>query len=52
LGLVSQTRQLIEILVATNHQAEAEKIRDETLTILDDARLKSAVTDAMNHIRK
>ena len=49
---VSQTRQLIEILVATNHQAEAEKIRDEAVTILDDARLKSAVTDALNHIRK
>lgn len=49
---VSQTRQLIEILVATNHQAEAEKIRDEAVTILDDARLKSAVTDAMNHVRK
>jgi len=49
---VSQTRQLIEILVATNHQAEAEKIRDEAVTILDDARLKSAVTDALHHIRK
>ena len=46
--LVGQTRQLIEILVATGHQAEAEKIRDEAVAILDDARLKSAVTDAMN----
>jgi hypothetical protein len=49
---VGQTRQLIEILVATNHQPEAEKIRDQAVAILDDARLKSAVTDAMNHTRK
>jgi hypothetical protein len=49
---VGQTRQLTEILVATGHQAEAENICAQAVTILDDARLKSAVTDAMNHIRK
>ena len=43
---VSQTRQLIEILVATEHRTDAEKIRDRALAILDDAQLKSAVTDA------
>jgi hypothetical protein len=49
---VGQTRQLIEILVATGHQAEAERIRDEAVVILDDGRLKSAVSDAMSRIRK
>ena len=39
---VGQTCQLIEILVGTGHQADAEKIRDEAVAVLDDARLKSA----------
>ena len=45
-GFVSQTRQLIEILVATGHKTDAEKIRDQAVTVLDDERLKSAVADA------
>jgi hypothetical protein len=46
---VGQVRQLILILVATGHQPEAEKIRDQAVTVLDDARLKSAVTDAVQN---
>jgi RNA polymerase sigma-70 factor (ECF subfamily) len=45
-GFVSQTRQLIEILVATGLKTDAEKIRDQAVTVLDDERLKSAVADA------
>jgi hypothetical protein len=51
-NFVGQTRQLIEILVATGHKADAEKIRDEAVAILDDARLKSAVSDAEQKTRK
>jgi hypothetical protein len=43
---VGQTCQLIEILVATGHKGDAETIRDQAMAILDDARLKSAVSDA------
>ena len=43
---IEQTRQLIEILVATDHKADAEKIRDQAVALLDDGRLKSAVSDA------
>ena len=50
-NFVAQTRQLIEILVATDHNADAEKIRDEAVGILDDPRLKSAVSDAEQKIR-
>ena len=49
---VNQTRQLIEILVATGHQADAEKIRDQAVAVLDDARLKSAVSDAEAQVKK
>jgi hypothetical protein len=48
---VGQIRQLIEILVATGHKADAEKIRDQAVAILDDARLKSAVSDAAEKIK-
>jgi len=48
---IGQVRQLIEILVATGHKSDAEKIRDQAVAILDDARLKSAVTDAEGKIR-
>ena len=49
---VGQTRLLIEILVATGHNDDAKKIRDEALAILNDARLQSAVTDAEVKIKK
>lgn len=45
-SFIGGTRQLIEILVATNHKADAEKIRDQAVAILDDPQLQSAVSDA------
>ena len=44
--LVDETRQLILILVKTEHRPEAQHIRDEALELVDDSRLKSSVTDA------
>jgi hypothetical protein len=41
-GFVEQTCRLIEKLAATGHSADAEKIREQALTILDDVCLKSA----------
>jgi tetratricopeptide (TPR) repeat protein len=37
---------LVKILVATGHKAEAEKIRDEAVAVMDNPRLRSAVADA------
>jgi competence protein ComGC len=48
---VGQVRQLIEILVATDHRADAEKIQGEAVTVLDDTRLHSAVTDTAEKVR-
>jgi hypothetical protein len=45
-SFVGGTRQLIEILVATDHNTDAEKIRDEAVAIIDDAKLHSAISDA------
>ncbi len=50
-NFVGQVCKLVEILVATGHQADAEKIRDQAVVVLDDARLKSAVSDAEEKIR-
>ncbi len=49
---VGQTRQLIEILIATGHNADATNIRDQAVAILDDERLKSAVSDAAEKLQK
>ena len=43
---VSQVRTLVEVLVGTGDQPTAEKIRDEAVAVVDDVRLKSAVSDA------
>ena len=51
-SFVGRTRQLIEILVATGHKADAERIRDQAIAILDDPRLKSAVSDVEEKIQK
>ena len=51
-NFVGQVCKLVEILVATGHQTDAEKIRDQAVAILDDARLKSAVSDAEQKTRK
>jgi hypothetical protein len=45
-NFVGQTRQLIEILVATGDKPEAEIIQGEALAVLDVPKLKSAVSDA------
>ena len=49
-NFVGQTRELIEILVGANRKADAEKVRDEAVAVLDDARLRSAVSDAEKRI--
>jgi len=49
-SFVGQTRQLIEILVGAGRKAEAEKIRDQAVALLDDPRLQSAVSDAAEKI--
>jgi len=49
---VTDTRQLLEILVATDHAPAAEKIQTQAVAELDDARLLSAVSDAKEKIRK
>jgi serine/threonine protein kinase/type II secretory pathway pseudopilin PulG len=45
-NFVGQVRKLVKIMVATGHKADAEKIRDEAVSVLDDTRLRSAVSDA------
>jgi hypothetical protein len=47
---VTSACRLIEILIATGRKPEAEKIGDQAVAILDDSRLKSAVTDAERKI--
>ena len=49
---VGQVCKLVEILVATDHQSDAEKIRDEAVAALDDPLLESAVSDAEQKIKK
>jgi serine/threonine protein kinase len=49
---VRNMNQLIEILVGAGHKAEAEKIRDQALVLLDDAELKTAVEDMEKKIHK
>ena len=44
--------QLIEILVATGHKDDAEKIQTQALAVLNDLRLKSAVSDAEQKVAK
>ncbi|MGA2281434.1 MAG: DUF4019 domain-containing protein [Verrucomicrobiota bacterium] len=49
---VGQVRQWIEILVATGHKSDAEKIHDQALAILDDPRLLSTVSDVEERAQK
>ena len=51
-GFVAQTRNLIEILVATGRKADAEKIQSQAMAVLDDVRLKAAVSDATEQVLK
>ena len=50
-GFVGQTCQLIEILIGTGRNADAETIRDQAVAVLDDPRLKSAVSDAEKRVQ-
>jgi hypothetical protein len=43
---VNQTRQLIKILVANGHVADAEKVLGQAIALVDDPWLKSAISDA------
>ena len=49
---IDQTRQLIEILVGAGQKAEAEKMQNEAVSVLDDPRLKSSVRDAEQQIQQ
>ena len=49
---VTQVRTLVEILVASGRKAEAESIRSQAVTILDDPLLASAIVDAEKRVAK
>ena len=51
-NFVGQVRKLVEILVANDRVADAEKIRDQAVTSLDDERLRLAVADAVVKTKK
>jgi len=51
-NFVGEARKEVEILVATGHKADAEKIRDQAAAVLDDPRLQSAVGDAEEKVQK
>jgi hypothetical protein len=49
---VSNIRDLIEVLVATGDKSEAKDLQKKALAVLDDPRLKSAVSDAEARAKK
>jgi hypothetical protein len=49
---VEEACRLIEILVGAGHNAEAQKVRDQAVAVLDHARLKSALSDAEERIQQ
>ncbi|HEY2083384.1 MAG TPA: tetratricopeptide repeat protein, partial [Verrucomicrobiae bacterium] len=51
-SFVGAAGMLIEILVGSGHLTEAGQIRDQALAVIDDPRLKSAVSDAQEKIQK
>ena len=51
-NFVRESRQLIEILVGADRKADAEKIQSQAMAVLEDARLKSAVSDATEQVLK
>jgi hypothetical protein len=51
-SFVNSMLQAIEIYAATGSQADAQKIRDETLAVLDDPRLRASLTDARQKLTK
>jgi hypothetical protein len=51
-NFVGQVCKLVEILVATGHKIDAEKIRDQAMATLDNPQLESAVNHAGEKIQK
>jgi hypothetical protein len=49
---VGNVRQLILILVGTQHETEAEQIRTQALAVMKDPRIDAAVRDAANIVSK
>jgi hypothetical protein len=49
---VGHVCDMVEILVATGNQPEAQKIRDQALADLDDPRLRSSLADAESKLSK
>lgn len=47
---VAQVRVLVEILLASGRTADAESIRAQALTVMDDPRLVSAILDAQKRL--
>ena len=47
---VGEVRKLIEILVATDRQTEAETIRNQALVVLNDPRLQSAIATTLAQV--
>jgi hypothetical protein len=50
-SFVRSVSQLLEILVATGRQGEAEKLRAQALATLDDPRLQPAISDVEARVR-
>jgi hypothetical protein len=51
-NFVGRVCTLVEILVGTGDAAMAENIREEAVAVVEDARLKSAVSDAVASVKK
>jgi hypothetical protein len=51
-GFVNRVGLYVDVLVAAGHKAEAERIRDEALSVVDDPRLRTAVADAQQKLAK
>jgi serine/threonine protein kinase len=49
---VRQVCHLVEVLVGAGHKDQAQKIRDQAVEVLEDARLKTAVSDAETRVRE
>jgi hypothetical protein len=51
-NFVNQVCQLIEILVGTHRDAEAQSLRDQAIEILDDPKIKTSLSDATARVSK
>lgn len=50
-NFVCQVGCLVEVLVGTGHEAEAEYIREKAMTVLDDSLIQASVINAEEHIK-